>query len=1090
MLEWIVRRGPLIGTAVVALTVIGLATYVDMPREAAPDVQIPVVMVVTAYPGVSPADIESLVTVPIENELASLKDVKKMSSTSAEGVSIISLEFEPEVVIEDALQRARDRVDRARGDIPDDAEDTDIREISFSDFPILILTIAGDQDEERLKKIGEDLADEALRLPGVLDAKVAGGREREFRVQLDPTRLEHYGLKFDDVISAIQSENINIPGGDITTGDATFLLRVPGELTEADEIAAVAIKRVGDRPVFVRDVAQVVDDFADRQSYARMNGKPAVTVSISKRTGANILEVAEAAKKLAAEHAARWPEGVTFRALGDQSKFVNDMVAELENGIITALILVVGVIMLVMGFRTSLFIATSIPLSMLLAILVLRSFGFTLNMIVLFSLILALGMLVDNGIVIVENIYRHVELGRSLWDASVEGTKEVAWAVTGSTATTVAAFLPVVFWKGIMGQFMGYLPKTIIVVLLASLVVAIVVLPVMTARFMKANPKWSSRKLTDPDGASLPTSSQTAGETKDEDGLDAADERPRRPDRLAAYRRILRFSIEHRYVSALIGGLSLIGTFVAYGLLNHGTEFFPQTEPNRATIGVRAPDGTDLEATDLIVRQVEDILSREENVDVFVAETGVSGGGHPMDGASAVSNQARITIDFLPDANTAKEGEKARVELASKTIDRIRRHLLEIPGASIEIEKERMGPPVGDPIAVEVSGRDFDRVGAYAAAFRRTLSSIDGVTDLADDYRVGRPEMRLRIDRGAVKRVGADTRTVAMTIRTAVAGAVASTVRDGEDEYDVVVELAPRYRNDLEAVLGLRIPGRLDTSPDTFPVPLSAVAGFSLTGGSGSIRHIDQKLVVTISGDVSEGFNENTVRGEVVKAIEAAESPAGLSLRLGGANDEQRDAQEFLASAFVIAIFLIALVLVAQFNGLDLPLLILASVVLSLIGVLWGLILTATPFGIMMTGIGVISLAGVVVNNTIVLLDYVEQLKAKGMSTREALVEAGTARFRPVMLTAITTILGLVPMAVGVAIDFKAWKLILGSPSADWWGPMAVAVIFGLAFATVLTLVMVPTFYTILEDVRILWGRLKQKIWPGRRAALVGTPDA
>ncbi|MCB9652976.1 MAG: efflux RND transporter permease subunit [Deltaproteobacteria bacterium] len=1070
MLEWIVRRGPLIGTAVVALTVIGLATYIDMPREAAPDVQIPVVMVVTAYPGVSPADIESLVTVPIENELASLKDVKKMSSTSAEGVSIISLEFEPEVVIEDALQRARDRVDRARGDIPDDAEDTDIREISFSDFPILILTIAGDEDEERLKKIGEDLADEALRLPGVLDAKVAGGREREFRVQVDPMRLEHYGLKFDDVISAIQSENINIPGGDITTGDATFLLRVPGELTEADEIAGVAVKRVGDRPVFVRDVAQVVDDFADRQSYARMNGKPAVTVSISKRTGANILEVAEAAKKLAAEHAAHWPEGVTFRALGDQSKFVNDMVSELENGIITALILVVGVIMLVMGFRTSFFIATSIPLSMLLAILVLRSFGFTLNMIVLFSLILALGMLVDNGIVIVENIYRHIELGRSLWDASVEGTKEVAWAVTGSTATTVAAFLPVVFWKGIMGQFMGYLPKTIIVVLIASLVVAIVVLPVMTARFMK-EPRRAEKDAELAGASELPTA--------------------RRRDRLAPYRRVLRFSIEHRYISAFIGGLSLVVTFVAYGALNHGTEFFPQTEPNRATVSVRAPDGTDLEATDRIVRQVEAMLADEENIDVFVAETGVSGGGHPMDGASAVSNQARITIDFLPDANTAKDDEKARVELASKTIDRIRRRLLDIPGASIEIEKERMGPPVGDPIAVEVSGRDFDRVGAYAAAFRRTLSGIEGVTDLSDDYRVGRPEMRLRIDRGAVKRVGADTRTVAMTIRTAVAGSVASTVRDGEDEYDVVVELAPQYRHDLEAVLGLRIPGRLDTSPDTFLVPLSAVAGFSLTGGSGSIRHVDQKLVVTISGDISEGFNENTVRGEVVKAIQAAESPAGLSLRLGGANDEQRDAQEFLASAFVIAIFLIALVLVAQFNGLDLPLLILASVVLSLIGVLWGLILTATPFGVMMTGIGVISLAGVVVNNTIVLLDYVEQLKAKGMSSREALVEAGTARFRPVMLTAITTILGLVPMAVGVAIDFKAWKFILGSPSAAWWGPMAVAVIFGLAFATVLTLVMVPTFYSILEDIRALWRRIMVRIRPRRVAAsAVGTSDS
>ncbi len=1041
MLRSLVNRAAVVGLIVFCTVVFGMKTYVSMPREASPDIDIPVVLVTTPYIGVSPEDIETLVTNPIENELAGLKDVKKMSSTSAEGISIVTLEFEPEVVIEDALQRVRDRVNRARTKLPQEVEETGIREVSFSDFPIMILTIAGPQDEEILKKLGEDIAEDIRRINGVLDAKVTGGREREIRVQVDPYRLQHYGLALGDVIGAISAENVNIPGGNVTTGEARFLLRVPGEFEAAKEIEQVAIKRVGDRPVFVRDVGRVIDDYDERESYARMNGRDAVSVAVSKRTGANILEVAEAVKAMAAEQSKTWPKGVSYRVLGDQSKMIRDMVAELENGIITALILVVGVILFAMGVRNSLFIAAAIPLSMLVAILGLAGFGFTLNMIVLFSLILALGMLVDNAIVLVENIYRHVEMGKSLKDAAVDGTAEVAGAVAASTATTVAAFLPLVFWTGIMGQFMGYMPKTVVIVLISSLLVALIVLPVLTGRFMKRAPPKAKKEKSGPAAMIM-----------------------------LAYQRILEASINHRYITAFIGFASLVGTFVAYGALNHGTEFFPETEPNRATITIRAPDGTDLEATDELVRRIEGFLVQEENVDIYVAETGVSGGGDPMDGAQAAPNAARITVDFLPDRNTAKSGEKVRVEATTDTIDRIRKKVAVLAGAEIIVEKERMGPPVGAPIAVEVTGEDFHGVGELASKVRRDLSKLQGVTDLRDDYRVGRPELRLRINRGAAKRVGADTRTIASTLRTAVAGTVASVIRDGEDEYDIVVEFAPEYRDRLTSVLSLRIPGRQDRSPKTFPVPLSAVATHELTGGSGAIKHIDQKLVVTITGEIQEGENENAVRERVRKYTEEA-SFKGYHLRLGGADDEQRNAQEFLGNAFLIALFLIAIVLVTEFNRFDLPLIILASVILSLVGVLWGLVLTKTPFGVMMTGLGVISLAGVVVNNAIVLLDYVQQLRDRGVDVRSALIEAGLTRFRPVMLTAITTMLGLIPMAVGISFDFREFKWILGSSTAQWWGPMAVAVIFGLAVATVLTLVMVPTMYSILEDIRGLFRR-------------------
>lgn len=1056
MILALIKRRAAVLLAVLVIFLVGLVTYLDMPREASPDVDIPVVLVTTPYPGVSPEDIEQLITVPLENELSGIKDLKEMTSASAEGVSIVTMEFEPEADIQESLQLVRDRVDTAEPDLPDDAEETQVQEVSFSDVPILIIAIGGPVDEQRLKKLGEDLEDEVSRVPGVLDATLTGGRTREIRVQVDPNRLAHYQLALNDVIGAIANENVNIPGGTVTSGDASFLLRVPGDFVDASEIEGVAVKRVGGSPVFVRDLAKVVDGFADRESYSRMNGQPSVSLAVSKRTGANIVELADQVKAIAARHAERWPEGVTYEVLGDQSRFVRDMVSELENGIITAFLLVIAVIVFFMGARNSVFVAISIPLSMLLAIMVISAMGMTLNMMVLFSLIFALGMLVDNGIVLVENIYRHVEEGEDLVTASVEGTREVAGAVFASTLTTVAAFLPLVFWTGIMGQFMGYMPKTVIVVLVASLVVAIGILPTLTSFLM---PK---AKLPEP-----------APDVPEDD--DPASSHPAIPPVvrrnygfLQLYRRQLEWSLRHRYLTVAASLALLAGTFVAYGYLGHGTEFFPDTPPDRAFVQVTAPDGTDLEATDRVVRRVETVLAGMENVDFYVAETGVAGGGQgdPTQGAQAAANQARITVDFNPHPANAEPGDPVRVEDTRDTIDAIRAEVAKLPGAVIKVDKEEMGPPVGKPISVEVSGDDFHEVGRLAARLKREIAEIEGVTDIGDDYRVGRPEMRFVIDRGAANRVGASTNDVAGAIRTAFAGSEASTLRDGEDEYDIVVELAPEHRDDLQAVLGMRIPGSDPEKLPTFPVPLSAVARYEVRGGSGTIRHVDQKLVVTVDADVVEGMNVNAVQQAVAAHIADADLPVGYDARLGGANDEQRETEEFMSRAFGIGVLLIGLVLVTQFNSFFTPLIILASVMMSLIGVLWGLVLTGTPFGVMMTGLGVISLAGVVVNNAIVLLTYVEQLRAQGMELRDALVTAGLTRFRPVMLTAATTILGLMPMAIGVSFDFFELRPILDSPTSAFWGPMAVAVIFGLIFGTLLTLVLVPAFYHIVDDGR------------------------
>ncbi len=1024
-IRWLVDHSTTVYIAALCTFLFGVLAWVTLPRESAPDIAIPVVIVSTPYQGVSPADIENLVSTPVENEIASLKGIKKLSSTSAEGVSIVVIEFEPESNIEDALQRVRDRVSRARPKLPADVDESSVREISFSDIPVVLINIAGPVDEEVLKDLAEDLQDELTRVDGVLDVKLSGGKEREVHVQVIPERLAHYGLSLRDVTTAISDENVNIPGGNVDLDKGNVLLRVPGEFTDPREIEGVAIKRVGDMPVFVRDVARVVDGYAERATYARMAGEPSVTLAVTKRSGANILEVASNAKALAAEHSARWPEGVYYRALGDQSGRIQQSVDDLQNNIITALILVVGVIVFYMGVRPSLFVAISIPLSMFGSMLVLQAIGFTLNMVVLFSLILALGMLVDNAIVVVENVYRHAEMGKDRRQAAIDGTAEVAIAVAASTATTVAAFFPLVFWTGIMGQFMGFLPKTVIVVLTMSLIIAVGVLPTVMAQMM---PNIEAKDVDDFDDPKLRDA--TLGRA------------------MSAYRSLLRFSIRHRYLATLSGVGLFVFTIVAYIPLNHGTEFFPESSPERAVMGVRLPEGTDVETTDRVVRELESMLAQEPNVDVWVAESGVSAGGDKLAGTSARPNEARLTIDFLPDRNTAKPHETVRVEDTFVTVDRLRAQAQQIPGARITVEPEEMGPPVGDPVKVEISGDDYDEVGIVAQRVRRMLEQVPGTTDLRDDYVFGRPELRLRIDRGAAKRVGVSTSAVGDAVRNAIAGTVATELRDGEDEIDVVVELAPEYRENLQQVLDLRLPGREDRSPDTFPVPISTVASYELVGGSGSIQHIDQDLVVTITGDVLDGFNENEVRAAVRAAMEDYELPDGMAFAMTGANKEQEEAQSFLLRAFAIAVSLILLVLVTQFDSLAMPFIILVTVILSLIGVLWGLILTGTSFGIIMTGIGVISLAGVVVNNAIVLLDYVQQLLGKGLSVADALVEAGLTRFRPVMLTAVTT------------------------SSAQLWGPMAVAVIFGLSFATVLTLVMVPTLYSIYDDFRGLPARV------------------
>ena len=1002
--------------------IVGIYSYVVLPRESSPDVTVPYVLVVTPYEGVTPADIESLITHPLERKLTGLKDVEEIRSVSAEGSSMITIEFVPDIDIDNAMQRVRDKVDQARADLPDNLEnDPSIMEINLSEFPILMVAVSGNRDETVLKAAGEELEDRIEQITGVLDVVLTGGRERQIRVEFDPDRLYAYRISLGEIIRAIQRENVNIPGGSIDIGAGKYLLRIPGEFTDPAQIDNLVLTERQGQVIYFKDVARIVDSFEDRTSYARLNGQRSVSLAIKKRTGANIIEVADQVFALMAQAESELPPGVTLSVTFNQAKDIRRMVAELENSIISGLILVVTVLFMFLGLRNSFFVALAIPFSMLLSFAVLQLLGITLNMVVLFSLILALGMLVDNAIVIVENVYRHMQDGYPGIVASKRAVSEVGWPVISSTTTTLCAFFPMMFWPGIMGEFMTFLPQTLIITLTASLFVALVINPTICGHFMTLN--------------------RTARRHP---------ERPQ-PWILRSYAASLSFALQHRLLVVIMAFMLLIGIGGFYAVLGHGIELFPDIEPNLAYVEITAPEGTNLERSDELSRSVEALAAEERDLRYVVAEVGTSASDQGGSG-SVQSNLSKISLDF-------KEREQRR-EDSRRVLDRLRTAVAPIPGAEFKVEKQEEGPPTGPPVSVEISGEQIAVLESLVQQARGMIKDIPGLVDLKDDFSKAKPEIRIVVDREKASLLQLSTAEISEMAKAAISGTKLGVYREGEDEYDIVARMPEERRTAVADIENLLIP-----APDGSPVPLSTVAEIEMGSGFGSIRHIDRKRVVTISANTF-GRNSNEVLQDVQRQLEDLALPAGYRIDYSGEQEEQQKATAFLSKAFIGALLLIMLVLITQFNSLLQTLIVMTSVLLSLTGVFLGLMITATPFGIIMTGIGVISLAGVVVNNAIVLIDYINQLIKGGLSPNEALIRAGTIRFRPVLLTAATTILGLMPMAIGLSFDFRnlAWEI--GGESAEWWGPMAVAVIFGLAFATLLTLIVVPVLYSLAESAR------------------------
>jgi multidrug efflux pump len=1042
-------------TAVYLLMVLilffGWTSYNALPREAAPDIKIPLVIVATPYIGVSPVDIEGLITQPLERELKGLKDIKQITSVSKEGLSTIRVEFNTNIDIDEGLRRVRDKVSSARSQLPSDILDPVINEINISEFPVMYVNVGGNVGLARLKKIADDIQDEIEAIPGVISADISGGLEPEVQVNADVYRMNAYQISFDDISGAIRAENLSIPGGSIDTKEKNLTVRVPGEFKDVKPLENIVLKMQNGKPIYLRDVATVNYSFEDRKTYARLNGSEVVSIGVRKRAGENLIRISDEVKRIVEAQRSMLPAGIHLDISNDQSRFVVRMVKELENSVLTGMFLVVMSLFMFFGLKNSLLISTAIPLSMFVGFVVLSALGITLNMVVLFSLVLVLGILVDDAIVVIENTYRHQqEYGESPTQAAKKAAGEVFVPVLTSTVTTLSAFLPLAFWPGIVGDFMKYFPFTLMITLLASLFVAYVISPVQAAQWInykrdilkaKANlehPHWYKKYnpftilYHEVDDVFFPWVQREYVET-------------------------LKWTLRHRGFTMAAAFATLLFIILLFAMFNKGVDFFPNTEPVQISATIEMPAGTSLDVTNGIAGIVEDRIKDipgRKDVEFVAASVGTSDDVFDM-GGQGTANKGRIAINFYE--------KKLRSQSTFTTLEEVRKSTAGIAGAELRVAKQQMGPPVGSPVNIEVSGEDYGQLEMLSKLVREKIKDIKGLVDLKDDYNTGRPEVEVRIDREKAGMYYTSTGQIASTVRAAIAGVEATKYRVGGDQYNIRVRLKENQRTSPVDLENLHITF-MNRRGQLLSIPLTSVAQVKRTTAVSDIRRKDQKRVITVSGDV-----EGRVQSEVIKDVKSRLAnlnlPAGYGIKMTGSQEEQQKAADFLSKAFVITLLLVFMIMVAEFNSLKVPLVILVSVLLSLIGVMFGLVVTATPASVIMTGVGVVALAGIVVRNGIVLLDFVKhKLNEGGETLHEALLDAGRIRLRPVVLTAAATILGVLPMATGIDFDWREFHFVFGAESSAFWRPLAVTIIFGLAVSTFLTLVIVPTVFSLLDE--------------------------
>ena len=1092
-------------------------SYVSLPKELFPEIKIPTIMVQTIYPGNPPVDIENLISRPLEKEIESVKGIKKLTSVSSQDASSIFVEFHTDVEIKTALQDVKDAVDKAKSDLPDDLlEDPAVEDIDLSEFPVININLSGDFGMNELKDYAEDLSDEFETISEVSKVNITGITEREVKINLDPFKMSALEVSYQNIEDAVAFENMSMSGGEIKVGDIKRSIRMIGEFEKPEEIENIIVKAEKGDIVYLRDIGNVEYGFKERDSYARLNHKPVVSLQVVKKSGENLLSTIDQVFEILdeARNDNMIPENLVITITNDQSDMVKMQLSNLENSIIMGIIFVVFILFLFLGTRNSLFVGLAIPLSMVLSFLIMGIMDYKINMIVLFSLILALGMLVDNAIVVTENIYRYIGKGYSVVEAAKQATGEVAIPIISSTATTLAAFFPLLFWKSIMGEFMSYMPITLIIVLTSSLFVALVIIPVIFTQFYK-----KGANLT------LPKTKQTLLVVV---GMLVAAVifytinvnwlgtllvifaivglmNLIFMSRMAlwfqnvalvwmenTYLKFIQFALRKSTPYILIASTILL-MFVTMGYYfgsNPKVEFFPSGDPKLINVIADMPISTDIEVTDSVMgvfeERVFDLL--EPNMEIVESVLTITGKGavgqdEGFGGRGGSPNRGLITINFVDfDERGGKSTNDILEEIAEAMVGLY-------PGITLTVERQKEGPPTGKPINLEVSGKDFTKLLSLVDDIRAEInkSNIPGIEELQIDLDKEKPELLVNIDREKARRYGLSTGQIGDAIRTALFGKEISDFKSGEDEYKIVMKLDDKYRYNISNLINQRITFRSQSSGKIVQVPISAVADFEYSSTYGSITRIDRNRVVTIFSNVLQGYNANEINTDLKRIMANFNMPAGYSYSFTGEQEEQAESMAFLSTAMLIALALITIILVSQFNSFVKPAIIMFTVVLSTIGVFGGLATFNMDFIVIMTGIGIVSLAGVVVNNGIVLIDYIGLLKQRkkkelGLSededlptdiAKQCIVDAGKTRLRPVLLTAITTILGLMPLATGLNIDIVGFlnnfdaNIYFGGDNATFWGPMSWTVIFGLSFATFLTLIIVPSMYHVLSVAKV-----------------------
>ncbi len=1127
------------GTSVFLLTmmilIFGLQAYNNMPKEQFPEISLPTVYVNTPYFGNSAEDIENLVTRPIEKELQSVDRIKDVRSTSIQDFSVITAEFESDVDIDEAVRKVKDAVDKAKGELPSDLDrEPDVRDVNLSELPIVTINISGDYSNDELRNFAEYLQDKVEAIDEISQAEIKGALEREVQVDVDLLKMESMKVSFSDIQEAISKENVTMSAGELVKNDFRRAIRVIGEFQTVDDLEKMIVKSERQNPIFLKDIAKVTYGFKDRTSIARMDGLPVISLDVIKRQGENLLNASDKIKVVLDEARAQLPGDLKISLFNDQSINTRNQVSNLENSIISGVILVTLVLLFFLGLRNASFVGLAIPLSMLMGILILSILGITMNIVVLFSLILALGLLVDNAIVVVENIYRYFQEGYSPWDAAKYGAAEVAMPIIASTATTLAAFIPLAFWPGISGSFFQYLPLTLIIVLSSSLFVALVINPVFTSRFMKVDeraddPAVRKRKRRNAlimvgslvglgvffqilglvFGVGPAPSTDSTASTAEANtgfyvnwyafrnftllaaGITAINVFLLRPASFSfqnnflpilegAYDRFIRFALR---VPIWIFGGSFVLLFLAIALLawkSPKVDFFPNPDPLYVNAFVELPLGSDIEATNKVMAELEGRVMRalkpyQVAVEAVLSQIGENTSDPntpPEPGASP--HKARLTVSFVP-------YEERQGISTYDAMNEIREAVRGLPGVQIAVDKNAAGPAQGKPINLEIQGEEIDQLALLSDDLVNHINSfqIPGIEELQADIKIGKPELRVNINREAARRYEVSTVDIANAIRTAVYGREVSQFKVGEDEYPIFVRLDEKYRYDVDNLLNQRVTFRSRATGNVNQVPISAVASVRYTSTYSAVKRKNMDRVITLFSNVVAGYNANEIIGELDEIMQDYPLPDGFTYEFTGQQQQQAEDSEFLGRAFIIALFAIFIIIVAQFNSLISPFIIVLSVLFSTIGVFLGYVATGMDVYIVLTGVGIISLAGVVVNNAIVLIDYTDLLMKRRMVARgvkdkidlekqdvkDAIIKAGSTRLRPVLLTAITTILGLVPLAIGFNMNFFTLvtrldpQIFVGGDNVAFWGPLAWTVIYGLFFATFLTLVVVPVMY-------------------------------